>query len=164
LVHLSVTRVPASGIHVDVTELDYGRGFQRSLRTARGLVAGDSGAGGYYVEPTVPDAWQYLSGESGGLPAALGFVALRTDCRLNGSVAATGRLDEDGSIERVRRLGAKVDAAVTTGRATLLVPPGQRRTRGEIETVPVANVSAAVEYGLVDPSGGPCDRTLPLGD
>lgn len=148
-----VGHVPGSGVYLDVGDAALRDGAQNAVKSSYAAyttagVSAPYGAG--VVEVEIPEAWDYLAGESGGLPLAVAFIAAAApSLAVNESVAMTGKVRPDGTIAPVSEVAAKARAARDAGKSMLLVPAGQAVSVDGVRIVEVDTVTEAVELATI---------------
>ena len=71
----------------------------------------------------------FVDGPSASAALAVGMVAARRGASLLPGVVLTGAIDAAGRISAVGRIPEKIQGAAKAGFSTVLIPPGQTRTR-----------------------------------
>lgn len=140
-------------IFVNVGDVKLEETFQSSLRDAMQSIEGtkyEPTVGGFQLSLNVPAHWNKVEGDSGGLVIAAELAATSPEYTLNESVALTGAVQPDGTIESVGYIGAKAVAAAEDGKTTLVAPKSRIPIQidEDIGIVHVSTVSEALNIAL----------------
>lgn len=166
IVRIEATRIPEDGLYTNVDSVNVRSSVQRSWRRAQRLVSqtkyGPSGEG-ILVEFQAPGVWEYISGQSSALAAAVAIAATDPRVALQDDVALTGGLDQYGRITPVTGIKAKAIAARESGKNVLIVPQGYDEEVAGIEIKEARTLGEAMELAL-EPSGETARNLRGYGD
>lgn len=150
-VPIQVTNVPRGGIYTNVAEITVRKGVQNSWRQAANDVNKTQYQPrnpGFLIDIQPPSVWDYVSGGSSALPAAIAIAGTDPTVDVNQSVALTGGLDKYGRVTDVRGIRKKAIAAREDGRKTLIVPAGEEIVVEGIHVQGVRTIGQALNASL----------------
>lgn len=152
VVPIQVTNVPKDGIYTNVAEITVRKGVQNSWRQAARDVNNTQYQpqnAGFLIDIQPPSVWDYVSGGSSALPAAVAFAGTDPTVDVNQSVALTGGLDEYGRVTEVRGIRKKAITAREEGRRTFIVPAGEEVEVEGIDVQGVRTIGEALNASLI---------------
>lgn len=145
--------VESSGIFIDTGGIIVGANFQNAIEESYDAVKKtgyNPRINGFKLGLATPARWEKLSGNSVGLVIAAELAATNPRYKLKQSVAFTGYVREDGSLEEVGSLEEKANAAAEKGKNIMIAPETTYpfRPPEEITVKYVSTVTEALNIAL----------------
>lgn len=145
--------LPTDKVYVNIRDEYVTESFQNGVNDALYVAQNsryDPRLEGFALTLNTPSSWEYISGESAGLPIAMQIAATDKSVKMKEGVVLTGRLERKGGVLAVERVEQKAQAAKSNG-ATMFITPYTKSdvNVNGIEVVQVGDFETAAEHALV---------------